>query len=280
MALTNDLPQVFESALLAATGKNVQIKDMLYLAGGYFNNAIKLDTSEGTFFLKWNTNQAKEVFEAEAKGLRLLKEHALLHVPAVVGSGHVSGTSYLLLEFVPSRFESSAYWQDFGRAMAKLHRQTAPGFGLHFQNFTGGLPQKNTPANSWADFFFANRLKPQFGRAFYHKKLEKHYLRSIEKLHLKLPELLPQEPPALLHGDFWSGNAMPDRFGNACIFDPAVYYGHREMDLATARLLGGFPPAFFESYHHEYPLEPGFEERASIYQLYPLVVHVNLFGSS
>jgi len=160
-----------------------------------------------------------------------------------------------------------------------LRRSVAVGFGFTENNFIGSLPQDNEPEDSWCDFFWKRRLEPQMQRAVGAGRLESAIQRNLERLRRKLPDFFATpEPPSRLHGDLWGGNLHVDADGMPCLIDPAVYGGHREMDLGMMRLFGGFSAEVFDAYAEAYPLAPGYDERIMLTQLYPLLVHVNLFG--
>jgi fructosamine-3-kinase len=175
---------------------------------------------------------------------------------------------------------SNLYWIELGRGLANIHKNRSPTFGLNHDNYIGSLKQSNSPTNSWIHFFIHSRINSQLKLAIDKGQLNSSHQQKFEILFKELPNLLPNEKPALLHGDLWSGNVIVDHHGNAVLIDPAVYYGHREMDLAFTRLFGGFNSEFYHSYFETFPLEPGFDNRVDIYNLYPLLVHVNLFGGS
>ncbi|WP_224998179.1 fructosamine kinase family protein [Cesiribacter sp. SM1] len=275
----DDPSHFFEQALFIATGRELQLKDMQMKGGGCINQTVHLSTSGGDFFIKWNDSAGAEMFEAEAKGLALLKQTGALPVPAVIGQGQVEGRPFLLLQYLDSRSPSKNYWQALGQGLAQQHASTQDQYGLDHNNYIGRLPQNNEPLQNWTAFFIQRRLEPQLGLAYYNQQLDKAFLERFRKLYPRLEELLVEEPPALLHGDLWSGNVMAGPEGAAWIIDPAVYYGHREAELAFTRLFGGFDPAFYSAYQEVKPLEKGWEERFDIYNLYPLLVHVNLFGA-
>jgi fructosamine-3-kinase len=171
--------------------------------------------------------------------------------------------------------------EQLGRALAALHRFGSPGFGLDHDNFIGRLPQSNTPASTWVDFYRERRLEPQLRLARESGLCSSAMARGFDRLFSVLAERVgPVEPPARLHGDLWGGNLIVDETGAGCLIDPAAYGGHREVDLAMMRLFGGFGPAVFAAYHEAWPLQPDHEERVPLYQLYFLMVHVNLFGGS
>jgi len=220
------------------------------------------------------------MFSTEAKGLALLREARALPVPQVISFGKLEAFAFLMLEFIPTGATTASTWERFGSGLANLHRQTEDNFGLDHANFIGRLPQPNGRHTSFADFYYQERLWPQCQLA-----LDKGYLNKkegdvMEALGQKLPEIIPVEPPALVHGDLWNGNFVIDERGNAWIIDPAVAYSHRESDLAMTRLFGGFPAAFYKAYDEESPLEPNWRQRIPLFQLYYLLVHLNLFGRS
>jgi protein-ribulosamine 3-kinase len=272
--------QFLEQALFIATGQNLQLLNMQMQAGGCINQTVHISTSGGDFFIKWNDSAEADMFEAEAKGLALLKQAGALPVPEVIGQGQVEGRPFLLLEYLDSRTPHKDYWQALGQGLAQLHATTQENYGLDYNNYIGRLPQHNEPLPGWVDFFIQRRLEPQLGLAYYNQQVDKTFLERFRKLYPQLKELLVEEPPALLHGDLWSGNVMTGPKGAAWIIDPAVYYGHREAELAFTRLFGGFDPAFYSAYQEAKPMENGYEERFDIYNLYPLLVHVNLFGAA
>lgn len=270
----------FERALFESSGEELKIKEVQFKAGGCINNAVQLRTEEGDFFIKWNEGIEEDMFAAEANGLRLLRAGGSLCIPEVLGLGKIGQKHYLLLEYIDSRYPQENYWEELGHKLALQHQQTAKNFGLEDNNYIGRLPQNNEPMSKWVDFFRERRLNVQLGLAIYNGLVDKKFADRFKSLYPQLPELLPEEPPALLHGDLWSGNVMVGAVGEPCLIDPAVYFGHREAELAFTELFGGFDPRFYSAYQEAKPLEQGYEERKNIYNLYPLMVHVNLFGTS
>lgn len=272
--------QFFEQALFIVTGQQLQIMEIQLQSGGCINQAVSLTTNEGDFFLKWNESTDEAMFSAEAMGLKLLKNAAALPVPAVLGQGQVAGKPFLLLEYLKGSSPNSSYWQLLGQGLAKLHQHSQQQYGLSHNNFIGSLQQNNEPLTDWIEFFIQQRLEPQLTLAYYQQLVAKSFMQRFRQLYPKLSDLLATEAPSLLHGDLWSGNVMPGPDGSAWIFDPAVYYGHREAEMAFTTLFGGFDPAFYAAYQEAAPLEPGYQQRYALYNLYPLLVHVNLFGAS
>jgi protein-ribulosamine 3-kinase len=277
------IPEAIQHSVVALlkqkTGNTLTLQDFSFTGGGCINNGGELTTSNGTYFLKWN-DAAKfpGMFEAESKGLQLLDEDKSIYIPEVIGADEAGSFQYLLLEFINASYRAQHYWRDFGVQLATLHQRTSTSFGLDHDNYIGSLPQRNNPHASWIEFFIHNRLEAQLRLAARSALVDTSLRRNFETLYTKLPDLLATEKPALLHGDLWSGNVMVNQHGAPCLIDPAVYFGHREMDLAMTQLFGGFNPEFLQVYHEVFPLTPGVEDRLQLYNLYPLLVHVNLFG--
>jgi fructosamine-3-kinase len=220
------------------------------------------------------------MFAAEARGLEFLRQARALRIPEVLAvSPADAGPSFLLLEFIRSAEPAPAYDEQLGRGLANLHRFGAPSFGFAEENFVGRLLQDNHSRANWAEFYRRQRLEPQLRAAVAVGRAPPALRRQFERLFSKLAELVGEpEAPARLHGDLWSGNVHVDEHGAPCLIDPAVYGGHREMDLAMMRLFGGFSERVFAAYAEAFPLSNGHGERVQLCQLYPLLVHVNLFG--
>ncbi len=254
------------------------------LSGGDINDAFELTLASGArVFLKTNDAADPNMFPAEARGLSWLGEASALRVPEVlaVSSGRPGEPCFLVLELLEPAPRTRDFDQRLGRGLAQLHLSGAPSFGLDHDNFIGSLPQSNAAAGSWADFLWTRRFEPQLERAVASGRATSRLRAGFQRLQARLAQLVgPAEPPARLHGDLWGGNLHVDEAGMPCLIDPAAYGGHREMDLAMMRLFGGFNEAVFRAYEAEYPLAPGHAERVALYQLYPLLVHVNLFGGS
>lgn len=251
------------------------------VGGGCINNALTITTSDKRqFFLKQNSHTPNDMFIKEANGLRELQKANSIRVPEVI----LVGSNFILLEQINSVKKSKTFDEDFGRAFAKLHKYTSDNFGFYEDNYIGSTPQKNIPAddekNNWIKFYFNKRI------LFQYKLLEKNgyadlsMKKRISMLENKIEQILAgsENIPSLLHGDLWSGNYITDENGNACLIDPAVYYGNREADLAMTKLFGGFSSAFYKSYLETYPLPDGYEYRENIYKLYHVMNHLNLFG--
>lgn len=276
-----NIPAPLLEILVNHLGTSPEIFSVEEKGGGSINTAAIIRTSEGNFFAKWNSLEGRcGMFGAEEHGLRLLAEADEIRLPKPLGSKEDDSRCYLLMEYLESGDFGFDFWEIFGTRLARLHRHTNATFGLDRHNFVGSLSQVNTPADDWATFFAENRLEPQLKLAVDAGKADQQLVKKFESLYTKLGEIFPKEAPSLLHGDLWGGNFMCTIDEEPAVYDPAVYYGHREMDLAMSRLFGGFDTAFYEAYHEEFPLEAGFEKRMDICNLYPLLVHVNLFPGS
>jgi len=254
---------------------NVSSLEVSPVGGGCISKSVLAETEKGTFFVKWDSNDRRDMIEAEVHGLMLLGEAGEIRVPEVYAWGEESGSAYLVTEAIEGERRGD---EQLGRELAALHSHSAEQFGLEWDNFIGSLPQSNTPHESWSEFFINERLRPQVKQARDEGSLSAEDERTFERLYERLEHFFPEEAPALLHGDLWAGNVLGDEEGNPVLIDPAVYYGHREIELAFTNLFGGFSEAFYRAYTEEFPLADGFEERIPVYNLYPLLVHLNLFG--
>ena len=271
----------FQQILSEKFCKPVFVESVHSIGGGCINETAKVKTSAGIFFAKWNdAKKYPGMLETEANGLRLLKGAAAISVPEVITPKTIGNTQYLILEYIDSAVKQKNFWIDFGKSLAKLHKNTSEKFGLDHDNYIGSLPQSNCQHLKWSEFFVLERLEPQIRLARNNKRIGNSILRQFGKLFSQLEKIFPEEKPSLLHGDLWIGNYMIGNKGKPFIIDPAVYFGHREIDLGMTKLFGGFSSEFYESYHEQFPLEKDWQKRTDICNLYPLMVHVNLFGGS
>ena len=269
-----------ESSLAAALGSRVI--GARPLTGGDINQAFEVRLEDRReVFVKCNVSAPNDMFVAEAKGLAWLGEAKALRLPGVLAaSGANDLTPFLALELIRPGRRAQNFDERLGRGLAALHRHGAPAFGLDHDNYIGRLPQKNTYAVAWPEFYRVRRLGPQLRAAADAGLAPPRLRRDFERLFQQLETLCgPAEPPARLHGDLWGGNLITDDLGEPCLIDPAAYGGHREIDLAMMKLFGGFGPRVFDAYKEAFPLADGYRERVALYQLYPLMVHVNLFGA-
>jgi fructosamine-3-kinase len=276
----NEQFQFFETILFETFGKTPKIREVRIIAGGSINTAVRVVTSQGTFFIKFNHAELEDMFEKEARGLEILRQTEAIAIPEVLGYGKNGNKAYLIMEFVENGGQRPDFWRNFGQSLAALHFHTQQNFGLSFDNYIGSLEQFNEYIGNGIDFFIERRLRPQVGLALYNSLLSKEMYDRFERFYPLLINLLPTERPALLHGDLWSGNFLPNEHGRAALIDPAPYYGFREAEIAFSHLFGGFDDEFYEAYHDAFPLDSDLESRIPVYNLYPLLVHVNLFGRS
>lgn len=249
------------------------------IGGGCINQAVRLSTDKGNYFLKWNNNQV-DIFEKELLGLKYLSNFGKINIPEVFQAGELHSNGFLLMEYITPGKKDKNFWEQLGNGMAELHKVTNDKFGLDHDNYIGRLYQENTFHADWVDFFINCRLTPQIKKARNEGLISVDMVMKFDALYLQLNNLMPSENPALLHGDLWSGNIHCDQKNRPYLIDPAVYYGHREAELAFTQLFGGFDERFYSNYEDVYPVFPGFDLRVDLFNLYPLLVHLNLFGSS
>ncbi|MEO6168201.1 MAG: fructosamine kinase family protein [Chitinophagales bacterium] len=281
--MKQNIEAIRESAaqlLSVKMGKKMIVDSLSTVSGGCINECYEVSTTDGKFFLKQNTaGSAAAMFECEVKGLELLNNAVAGISPAVIYCTTDKLYSGLMLEWIEPGKSSPDFWHHFAQQLSLLHQHTQPLFGLDHDNFIGSLPQNNSFMDSWNSFFILCRIEPQLKKAIDGKKLPKEIHTNFEKLFSKLHDFFPVEKPAFLHGDLWSGNFLTTVDGKVRLIDPAVYYGHREMDLSMAKLFGGFDRSFYSCYQDYFPMEKGYEQRMTVQQLYPLLVHLNLFGA-
>ena len=252
------------------------------IGGGSISRTLLVESARRRFFVKLNDARLAGMFAAEADGLSALARCPAVRVPRVVGYGTSGRQAYLVLEYLPLQaLRAPGQGATAGQALAALHRIQGSEFGWPRDNFIGSTTQSNIPHRTWPFFFARRRLLPQLElakRASQHSQL----ISSGERLAEKLAALFVdhQPAPSLLHGDLWYGNAAVDESGQLALFDPAVYFGDREADLAMTELFGGFPDSFYAAYRAAWPLADGFEQRKTLYNLYHVLNHLNLFGSA
>jgi fructosamine-3-kinase len=258
------------------------------VAGGCIHQAFEVRLADArVLFVKTNARPLPFMFRREAEGLRWLAEAQALRVPYVVAacdhdpSDHASEIGFLALEWIDQRRGSVDVEERLGRGLALLHRTGAPSFGHEHDNYIATLAQQNERAERWSTFYAERRLRPQLALAHDRGYVRPALCQRLECVVRDIDRLCgPAEPPSRLHGDLWSGNVIRDELGAPVLIDPAVYAGDREVDLAMMQLFGGFGPRCFAAYDEVYPRRPGHEARVALYQLYPLLVHLNLFGKS
>lgn len=269
------------AAVAAVTGKPFVIREQLSQWGGSINRSLRLVGENGeVYFLKLNTPAKADVFAAEQTGLEALQQAGCVRVPQVIAHGVARDAAWLLLEFLPLNELDKQTAALLGEQLAAQHQCSAERFGFAVDNVIGATPQSNDWQASWIEFWREQRLAFQLQLAA-RNGAAKNMLRDGERLQADLGVFFAtyQPAPSLLHGDLWSGNAAACN-GMPVIFDPAVYYGDRETDLAMTELFGGFPPAFYTAYRAAWPLDEGYTVRRSLYNVYHVLNHYNLFGGS
>ncbi len=255
------------------------LKSLRRVSGGDINDSFLLEFEEDSpIFLKTKSGVHLEFYQAEADGLKALSKSVSLKVPRVLIVDEYQGEAFLALEFLEEGAKRDS--QILGNGLARLHRNLNSDFGWHRNNFIGALDQINDWHVDWPAFYAEQRIIPQVKMAFDSGYLESKDSLAVERFLKRYPDLVPREKASLLHGDLWSGNVLYQESGEPALIDPAVYFGHREMDLAMMKLFGGFGSEVFNTYQENYPLEGDWQGRVPYHQLYPLLVHLNLFGLS
>ena len=258
------------------------------IGGGSINDSFCIESVGSKFFCKVNSaNTFPALFQKEKNGLSFLKHTNAIKVPTVVFCDEYQEKQVLVLEWIEQGLRTNTFWKKFGEQLARLHlwrsgwddpADIGASFGFHEDNYMGALPQMNSLREKWIDFFVECRLEPQLKLARDKGFAGMKEIELFESLYRKLENIFPVEAASALHGDLWSGNFLCDPHETPVLIDPAVYYGHRCMDLGMTRLFGGFNELFYESYNYYYPFPKNFEEQANVCNLYPLLIHLNLFG--
>jgi protein-ribulosamine 3-kinase len=275
MIVKNELTELLEAHL------STKILSVAPVSGGSINAVYCLQTQGGKYLLKVNdSSRLPNMFRREAEGLQAIAAVKAITVPQIILQDEAGDTSFLLLEWIESRRPTVKASVLLGRQLAGMHRSTAVSFGFDTDNYMGSLTQSNKAHTAWSEFFIQERLMPMVKLAADKQLLIKVDIAGFERLYKKLPELFYEEAPSLIHGDLWGGNYLTDENGKPYLIDPAVSYGHREFDIAMTTLFGGFAREFYTAYHEAFALDKGWHERIDLWNLYPLLVHLNLFGAS
>lgn len=281
--MLSDSIQKYLNHLLAGklqkTIASIQFKG---IGGGSINDTYQVKINNTPkFFLKLNSNtKFPGLFEKEKNGLEFLSRQDCIRVPSIVSCDITDDHQILLLEWIEHGPRNERFWKKFGEQMAQLHKISNKNFGFAEDNYMGSLPQVNTWTDSWVDFFITRRLQPQIELAHKKNLLEKRHCDSFETVNKKLSSIFDNEKPSLLHGDLWSGNFMCNDQALPVLIDPAVYFGHRNIDLAMTTLFEGFDKDFYDAYHYHFPFPSNYHEQWEVCNLYPLLIHLNLFGRS
>jgi protein-ribulosamine 3-kinase len=249
------------------------------VGGGSINLVYCLNTSKTKYLLKLNNKDAfPGMFKAEAEGLDIIKNSNSIRVPQVNLQDDFENDSFLVLEWIETKRPDIKSSILLGERLFQMHQNTSAGFGAIADNYMGALKQSNRSHLTWAAFFIEERLKPMVKVAIHKNLINNIDIQNFERLYERLPGLFQEEAPSLIHGDLWSGNYLISIENEPYLIDPAVSYGHREFDIAMTTLFGGFSNDFYETYNYHFPLAKGWKKRLDLWNLYPLLVHLNLFG--
>lgn len=267
---------MFSSLQKIVAQKNLELLEVKRLSGGDINDVYLLKCTSSDLVIKLNhADKFPGMFEAEAEGLSILKASESFRIPEIINCGIESEQAYLLLENIEQGAISNRFWTDFAEQLAKLHRSSNSKFGLDHSNYIGSLTQRNSHHDVASEFYIDERLEPQFSSV----RKQGYPFSNLDSFYKNISEIIPKENPSLIHGDLWSGNYLVSSKGEPVLIDPAVAFAPREMDLAMMQLFGGFPAKVFSIYNEIFPLTENWESRIPLWQLYYLLVHLNLFGS-
>ncbi len=272
---------IISAEISAAINRSFNIRESRVTGGGCINQAYCVTDGSQRFFVKLNSAGSYAMFEAEAAGLLEIRQSATIRVPAPVCYGQNDQAAWLVMEYLELDTHVHGKASDLGEQLAAMHRVTSPRFGWHRDNTIGKTPQINSLSSDWTKFWRIQRLGYQLDLARangFNGKLQQLGEQLLENLGKFFSDTQPS--PSLLHGDLWSGNYAFDNGGKPVLFDPAVYYGDREADIAMTELFGGFSADFYSAYRYNYPLDSGYNIRKNLYNLYHILNHLNLFGDS
>lgn len=252
------------------------------VGGGCINETYRISFGNQQFFCKINSaTKFPQLFRKEANGLKLIAQQKVIKVPAVIDCFETNGQQILLLEWINEGERTENFWKNFGEQLAALHQISNKHFGLNEDNYMGSVPQSNQQAHNWIDFFIQQRLQPLINKCLFQNLLTSKHQIQFESLYTQLPSIFGKEQkPSLLHGDLWSGNFMCNQNEEPVLIDTAVYFGHPSIDLAMTTLFGGFRPGFYEAYSYHSSFPSNYNEQWEVCNLYPLLIHLLLFGRS
>ena len=279
---SNDIATYVKQILTEKVQEPTSSVSFSSVGGGSINETYKITTGGNRqFFIKINAAEKfPSLFKKEKNGLEFIGQKRIIKTPGAIDDAIINDKQVLLLDWIETGPRSASFWKTFGEQLALLHHTSNDRFGFAEDNYMGALPQRNSYTLLWTDFFIQHRLQPQVSLAEQQGLLEPKYTDQFEMLYQKLDTIFNKENPSLLHGDLWSGNFMCDEQSQPVLIDPAVYFGHRSVDLAMTTLFGGFDKTFYDAYRYHFPLPHNYHEQWNVSNLYPLLIHLNLFGSS
>lgn len=252
------------------------------VGGGCINETFRIQCHNQQFFCKTNSAvKFPQLLLKEKRGLELIGRQNIIATPKVIDYFEIREEQILLLEWIVEGEKSHSFWKKFGEQLAALHQISNDSFGLNEDNYMGGVPQSNQLSNSWIEFFTNQRLQPLIKKCLSKKLLTPKHQTAFENLYKHLPSVFDEkQKPSLLHGDLWSGNFMCNEFSEPVLIDTAVYFGHPSIDLGMTTLFGGFHGIFYEAYNYHSPFRDNYIEQREVCNLYPLLIHLYLFGTS
>jgi protein-ribulosamine 3-kinase len=251
------------------------------VSGGSINLTFKVSSGRQHWFCKINSqSEFPHLFKKEAQGLTLIASSHQILTPAGVQAFDIGDKQFLVMDWIEEGNRNEVFWTAFGEELAKLHQVHADQFGLDDDNYMGSVPQINSRTASWKTFFTKQRLQYMVKRNREKGLLNAGHVTQFEKLYTKSDDLFGNVHASLLHGDLWSGNFLCNKDSKPVLIDPAVYYGYSLVDIAMTRLFGGFHQHFYQSYNYHSPLPENWEQQCEVLNLYPLLIHLELFGSS
>ena len=276
------LKETLQSQLQSAINMPISSWENIPIGGGSINQTWQIIINKkDKYFCKINSAEKfPGLFEKEKNGLVTLRSKNIFIVPAIILHTIIDKYQVLIMEWIEPSSPGKSFWEDFGKQLASLHSITQQQFGLAEDNYMGALSQSNRFEKNWVDFFVHQRLQPQLELAVNKQLIPAGQLAIFESLYKNFTTIFPDEPPALLHGDLWSGNFLCDEMQRPVLIDPAIYYGHRAIDLGMTTLFGGFENKFYNAYSYHSYLPENYKTQWEVCNLYPLLIHLNLFGSS
>src|SRR5215211_4153678 len=282
MMISFSLQDAIKQRLSGHISFKIDKVDVQSIGGGSINETYQLAFAGKLLFCKVNSaSNFPHLFQKEATGLRLLNKTGVIKVPQIIDCFEYDNHQVLMLEWISAGQTTESFWKKFGEQLACLHQISYEYFGGVEDNYMGSVPQINLPSKDWSYFFWEQRLNPLIKACIDSNLLSIRHLKTFDNLHHRLPSIYGSDTkPALVHGDLWSGNFMCNEDSEPVLIDPAVYYGHPSVDLGMTTLFGGFAPSFYEAYRFHSPFPSNYEEQWQVCNLYPLLIHLYLFGSS